>query len=111
MKIILIVVALLLMVSCAPAENTVQLTATVKYNSNTLYLTNDDNFSWSDVRLYLNGFDYQLGVDKIGAGETFNTPIKEFVTGKGERFNPVSTKIMTVYIVSTEGACGFEYGQ
>ncbi len=109
-RILLILCVFMLVISCTPKEETIKLNASVQYDSQTIYLTNNDTFDWIDVDLGINGFDYTYSLNMVRSGKSRDIPIREFVNDQGDRFNALSKKIMTLYIVSEvpKGACALE---
>lgn len=88
----------------------VSLRADVRASNDTLYLTNQDNFDWTDVHVFLNGFDYEYDISSLAAGSTVALNLPDFATADGDMFNPSLQKLTVVYITSRDPKGTTSYG-
>ncbi|MBA7493693.1 hypothetical protein ES702_04255 [subsurface metagenome] len=79
-------------------------------------ITNSDNFDWANVKLVINpsGFfvegGYIFRMKRMRAGETYTIGGMRFAKRDGTRFNPLTTKPQSVYIVADtpKGTCSWK---
>lgn len=89
---------------------TIQLNARVYRTITQIEVTNNDAYTWTDIRLRLNpgitsAYVYKLSMLK--AGETIKIGYLNFVNSDGERFNPLKWQAKELHIIAeTEKGTG-----
>lgn len=69
----------------------VDLKASVKFDGTDFVITNNDDFDWIGVRLYVNTHYYAY-LRTIPANETYYVMARQFAKEDGTRFNPILIK-------------------
>jgi endogenous inhibitor of DNA gyrase (YacG/DUF329 family) len=77
----------------------VQLNASVSFDGSQFIITNNDNFTWMNVTMYLND-DYQYKSPEIPPGN-YTLGAMQFTRSDGTRFNPFATKPLQLTIGCT----------
>lgn len=62
-------------------------------------IRNNDSYEWKNVRLYLNS-KYEARYPRVPPGEEAAVRIAEFTSKDGTRFNPFTTKPMSLVITA-----------
>ena len=87
-------------------DETVSLSASAQTDGRGyVYVTNNDMFDWSGVKLALNE-NYVHRLDVLSAGERIALPIAEFILDDGTRFNPATTKVLQLTITACAPVAG-----
>jgi len=80
----------------------IALNASVIFTGTQFEITNNDNFSWSNVKLEINPgllkSGYKLNVRVMSAGNTYTVGAMQFAKPDGTRFNPFSMKAQSISI-------------
>jgi len=93
----------------------VDLNASVSFTGNQFVITNNDTFSWTNVKLEINSqllkSGYKLNANVISAGHTYTVGAMQFAKSDGTKFNPWSMKALSISIFcDTPRGEGFYYG-
>jgi len=87
----------------APKPEDPRLTVDIRTNGVQFYIGNDDKFDWTDCVVKINyrgsGSGYELKIRKIAAGMARTVAVNEFANSDGERFDPITHKAQTVFII------------
>jgi len=89
--------ALVLSLAACNSEPQTPLNAVVQYSGAAIRIHNKDSYSWADCDLDLNS-DYSIKGAQIAAGDSSDFSSVSFVKKDGTRFNPITTKPMTLFI-------------
>lgn len=110
---ILIIVALVIavIIGTMPKSNTtsessfIDLKSSVSFDGSQFTISNNDEFDWLNVKFELNspaglsGSGYKLTYPRIVAGQTYTVGAMQFTKEDGTRFNPFTTKPLTIVII------------
>jgi hypothetical protein len=87
-----------------PKHKTVN--ATVRFNSTTIGVRNDDRTNWPALNVLINGIMYRHTIAPLAPGEAVTIPLVEFANYEtGERFDPFRFKLTRAAL----GGNGYEY--
>lgn len=78
------------------------LTASVRYDGDYFRITNNDTYTWTDVKMKLNS-SYTTSADEISPGQEAAFPYGAFMKGDGTRFNPYDQGAKDFYIHCKQG--------
>lgn len=80
----------------------IDLNASVSFTGSQFVITNNDTFSWTNVKLEINSqllkSGYKLNANVISAGHTYTVGAMQFAKSDGTRFNPFSMKVQSISI-------------
>jgi hypothetical protein len=83
-------------------SDSVDLNANVRFTGTQFVIENKDSFDWTNVTLEVNGSTfssgYKLKVSRLEAGETYTVGAMQFAKSDGEKFNPITYKVQSIYI-------------
>lgn len=89
----------------APTRTPFNINAAVSYRNLEFKITNQDDFSWHNVRVRINDV-YEKNVGTIWAKTSITVPAPQFVKSDGERFDPFRYQPLSVAI-RAENSAGF----
>ena len=102
--------------SDSSAPTSVDLKANAELKGGMIFITNRDDFDWTNVKLSINSGIFKGGyvykTRKISAGTTYSIGVAEFAKGDGTRFNIFTTKVQSlgVFCDTPRGLEGFWNG-
>jgi len=108
-KLLYLLVVILSITSCSNDQK--DLNISLSKSQNQLVITNDDTFSYRDCIITINN-DYQFKINVFAPSKTYNIVLTEFVKKDGTRFNPFTTKVLsvTVFVTLENEETGFYSG-
>jgi hypothetical protein len=80
----------------------------VAWNSAAVEIVNNSMPAGGEMSVYINGmpsFAYRADARMPAAGEAVRIPLRQFITKRGERFDPAAESVSVVWV----GADGFGY--
>jgi len=84
------------------------LNAQVRYVGGLIYIGNNDDFSWTDVKCELNSglisSGYTYSINTLEAHSNQSISLSQFTKSDGTRFDILSTKPLNIYIHANEGS-------
>lgn len=91
------------------------LKAEIRFDGSQFIITNNDSFDWIDVKFKLNEgiikTGYRLNTDRIKAGHIYTVGALQFAKPDGTRFNPITMKPQSMFIICDQGNWNGEWIQ
>ena len=93
-------------------DNSVDLNAEIRFTGTKFKITNNDNFSWKDVKFEIND-DYILKTSIIKPNSSYEVGTMQFTKSDGTRFNPfrIKPKEFTISCNTSIGKRGWYFGK
>ena len=109
--VILIAVGIGTCLGGTPTTETIDLSASVSYDSPQFTITNNDSFDWRNIKFTLNS-DYTLTYPRLSARTTYTMGAMQFTKSDGTMFNPFTMKPlnMSISCETPDGNRGWWYG-
>jgi hypothetical protein len=95
---------------CSEGDTTKDLNATIRFTGTQIEITNNDDFTWFETDITING-KYRLKGNTLFAGETYTVGIMQFADRDGNRFTPMmKPQEVSIWCELADGTNGFYSG-
>ena len=95
---VLVVLTLLALAGCGKPDD-----PPIRLNGSWLVVENQSKMEWRDVSVTVNAY-YKGVAPRLAPGGRLEAPLNGFVTGFGQRFNPVRETVSRVEVHATDAA-------